>query len=114
MSFCVEYGLLSDVWFILMHPVSLVSQVRTRWDLRRAGCIRLRQNGHLSVAVQVFQQRCRRLRRLRRAGKRDVRSTAGFPGGQHHHHCSIMMKCWRGCLEHGDHSSWKVMESRGI
>jgi len=71
LSFCLQwfhrYGLLSDVRYLLMHPVSLVSQVRTRWDLRRAGCIRLRQNGHLSVAVQVFQQRRRRLRRLRRA-----------------------------------------------
>ncbi|XP_075301167.1 V-type proton ATPase catalytic subunit A-like isoform X1 [Opisthocomus hoazin] len=47
------------------------------------GRLRLRQNRHLPVPVQVLQQRRHRLRRLRRAGQRDVRGPARLPRAHH-------------------------------
>lgn len=57
-------------------------QVRAGWHHGHPGRLRLRQDGHLAVPVQVLQQRHHRLRGLRRAGQRNVRGAAGLPRGE--------------------------------
>uniref|UniRef100_A0A493TZ64 H(+)-transporting two-sector ATPase n=1 Tax=Anas platyrhynchos platyrhynchos TaxID=8840 RepID=A0A493TZ64_ANAPP len=57
-------------------------QVRAGWHHGHPRRLRLRQDGHLAVPVQVLQQRHHRLRGLRRAGQRNVRGAAGLPRGE--------------------------------